>query len=166
MSRYWKKILKCASKNLPKNNNFINKINQGSKPIWKIPDIIILSISAWSKLWSKWIGTGDHAGFNSPKNRFQDDQYKERDAIIKSLKEENQRLTNQRTLSELSRGPIMNFNFKNETKACYEPNYSLLVINRIARNGNNEETIITKGLSSVGVPLSIWITEELTVNPL
>ena len=45
----------------------------------------------------------------------------------------------------------MNFNFKNETKPCYQPDYSLLVINRIARNGNNEETILTKGLSSVRV---------------
>ena len=74
--------------------------------------------------------------------------------IIKSLKAENQRLINQRTLTELSRGPIMNFNFKNETKPCYQPDYSLLVVNRIARNGNNEETIVTKANSSVRVPPS------------
>ena len=80
------------------------------------------------------------------------DYYIERDTIIKSLQDENRRLSNQRISTELSRGPVMNFNFKNETKPCYQPDYSLLVVNRIARNGKNEETIVTKGLSSVRVP--------------
>ena len=67
------------------------------------------------------------------------------------MKEENQQLKLQRTLSGPASSPIMNFNFKNETKPCYQPDYNLVIFNRIARNGKNEETIITRGLSSVRV---------------
>ena len=79
------------------------------------------------------------------------DHQKEQDVVIKSLKEENQRLKLQRTLSEPTTSPTTNFNFKNETKPCYQPDYNMVIFNRIARNGKNEETIITGGLTSVTV---------------
>ena len=99
------------------------------------------------------------------------DHHKEQDVVIKSLKDENQRLKLQRTLSQPTSSPITNCNFKNETKPCYQPDYSLIIYNRIARNDKNEETIITRGLSSVTVqrlnrsrPKST--TEASPLNPL
>ena len=93
--------------------------------------------------------------------------------VIKSLKEENQRLKLQRTLSEPTSSSITNFNFKNETKPCYQPDYNLVVFNRIARNGKNEEKIITRGLSSVRVqrlnrsrPKSTTEASPLIASPL
>jgi len=75
---------------------------------------------------------------------------KDRDLTIKKLKEENRELKNQRILSEPTKAPVLNLSvIKNESETCDGQTQNLLVFNEIARDGNNEEAVITRGLSSV-----------------
>ena len=69
---------------------------------------------------------------------------------IQKLEEENRELKNQRILSEPTKAPTLNLSvIKNETETCDSQTAHLLVFNEIARDGINEEAVITRGLSSV-----------------
>ena len=69
---------------------------------------------------------------------------------IQKLKEENRELKNQRTLIEPTKAPLLNLSFLgNESETCDSSTYNLLVFNQNAKDGINEEAIITRGLSSV-----------------
>ena len=78
------------------------------------------------------------------------DRVQDRDLTIKKLEEENRELKNQRTLSEPTKAPTLNLSvIKNETETCDSQTAHVLVFNEIARDGINEEAVITRGLSSV-----------------
>ena len=70
------------------------------------------------------------------------------------MREENRRLSFQPSLQNPTRATIVATTadlsiFKNESEHCNEQDFSVLVFSENARDGNNEEAIVTRGISSV-----------------
>ena len=70
------------------------------------------------------------------------------------MREENRRLSFQPSLQDPTRATIAATTsdlsiIKNESEHCNDRDLSVLIFNENARDGNNEEAIVTRGISSV-----------------